>query len=319
MKALIIEDTMTSLALVSHQLQRLGIDPIQARDGESGIEAFRRERPDLVLLDIIMPGMDGMEVARRLRALERAGEWTPIIFLTGLAGDENLEKALVAGGDDYLLKPVSETVLRAKVRAMQRIMRMRHSLVQMSQRLDSMNRELLRLSQVDGLTGIANRRCFDAALEREWRRALRSREPVSCMIVDVDFFKQYNDTYGHLAGDECLKLVASSLAGQLRRASDLAARYGGEEFAALMPGIQLGDAQELAAMVCRAVRGLEIPHASSKVDAVITVSIGVATAQPTHEASPIHALLEHADHALYQAKRGGRNRCAAGAVAVRAG
>ncbi|MBL8482846.1 MAG: diguanylate cyclase [Rhodocyclaceae bacterium] len=319
MKALIIEDTMTSLALVSHQLTRLGIDPIQARDGESGIEAFRRERPDLVLLDIIMPGMDGMEVARRLRAMERAGEWTPIIFLTGLAGDENLEQALVAGGDDYLIKPVSETVLRAKVRAMQRIVRMRHSLVQMSQRLDAMNRELLRLSHVDGLTGIANRRCFDMTLEREWRRALRSGEPVSCMIVDVDFFKQYNDTYGHLAGDECLKLVATSLAGQLRRASDLAARYGGEEFAALMPGIRIADARELADHVCKAVRGLEIPHQASKVEAVITVSIGVASALPKSGVNPIHALLENADHALYQAKRGGRNRCAAGVAVEYAG
>jgi DNA-binding response OmpR family regulator len=146
LKALLIEDTLTSATLVSHQFRKIGIEPIVARDGEKGIELFKQEHPDLILLDIIMPGMDGFEVARRIRQLEQAGEWTPIIFLTARTSDEDLEKGIAVGGDDYLIKPVSETVLAAKVRAMQRIAQMRYSLLVLTRKLDEANQELTRLS-----------------------------------------------------------------------------------------------------------------------------------------------------------------------------
>ena len=178
LKALLIEDTLTSATLVSHQLRKIGIEPVLARDGEKGIELFKKEHPDLILLDIMMPGMDGFEVARRIRQLEQAGEWTPIIFLTARTSDADLEKGISVGGDDYLIKPVSEIVLAAKVRAMQRIAQMRYSLLILTRKLDHANQELTRLSSLDGLTGIPNRRQFDETLLREWRRACRQGKPL---------------------------------------------------------------------------------------------------------------------------------------------
>lgn len=305
MKALVIEDTATSQAVICHLLERLGIQPIQARDGLSGIAGFERERPDLILLDILLPGIDGFEVARRIRAIEKPGEWTPIIFLTGLTKDEDLERGIEAGGDDYLLKPVSEVVLGAKVRAMQRIVQMRHSLLVLTRKLDSANRELTRLSAVDGLTGIANRRQFDEVLSREWRRCLRAHEPLSLLMVDVDFFKQYNDGYGHQAGDECLKAVAEALRGKLRRPADIVTRYGGEEFAAILPDTGLEGALLVAEAMRSAVQALGLPHEGSAFD-VVTVSIGVASLSP-QQAEGMPRLLGAADWALYEAKRHGRN------------
>lgn len=305
MKALVIEDTATSQAVICHLLQRMGIQPVQARDGQSGIEGFERERPDLILLDIILPGIDGFEVARRIRAMEKPGEWTPIIFLTALTKDEDLERGIEAGGDDYLLKPVSEVVLGAKVRAMQRIIQMRYSLLVLTRKLDSANRELTRLSAVDGLTGIANRRQFDEALSREWRRCLREREPLALLMVDVDFFKQYNDGYGHQEGDECLKVVAETLRVKLRRPADIVARYGGEEFAAILPDTGLEGAMLVAEAMRSAVQALGLPHEGSAFG-VVTVSIGVAAFVP-QLAEGMPRLLSAADWALYEAKRQGRN------------
>lgn len=305
MKALVIEDTATSQAVICHLLERLGIQPIQARDGLTGIVSFEKEQPDLILLDIILPGIDGFEVARRIRAMEKPGEWTPIIFLTALTKDEDLERGIEAGGDDYLLKPVSEVVLGAKVRAMQRIIQMRHSLLVLTRKLDSANRELTRLSAVDGLTGIANRRQFDEALLREWRRCLREREPLSLLMVDVDYFKQYNDGYGHQAGDECLKVVAGTLRSKLRRPADIVARYGGEEFAAVLPDTSSEGAILVAEAMNSAILQLGIPHEGSAFG-TLTVSVGVATLVPA-QVEGLPRLLSAADWALYEAKREGRN------------
>ena len=310
MRALLIEDTLTSATLVSHQLRKIGIEPILARDGERGIELFQAERPDLILLDIIMPGMDGFEVARRIRQLEKAGEWTPIIFLTARTSDADLEAAISVGGDDYLIKPVSETVLAAKLKAMQRIAQMRYSLLVLTRRLDEANQELTRLSSLDGLTGISNRRRFDETLLREWRRAGRQGKPLSILLCDVDCFKQFNDSYGHQVGDECLKAVARTLQGALRRPTDLAARYGGEEFAVILPDTGLSGAQQLAEGIRAAVEALHITHRFSSAGGVVTVSVGVASMTPSRE-SDSAVLLKRADDALYRAKEGGRNRIVA--------
>jgi diguanylate cyclase (GGDEF)-like protein len=311
MKALIVEDTQTGLALVSSQLQRMGITPIPARDGLTGVALFEREKPDLVLLDVILPDIDGFEVARRIRDTQKEREWTPIIFLTVRRDDEDLQRAISAGGDDYLVKPVSETVLAAKVRAMQRIAQMRFSLLVMADRLNTANRELQRLSAVDGLTGIANRRHFDEMLAKEWRRCMRNGQSLSVMICDVDYFKQYNDTYGHQAGDECLRTVARLLTEQLHRPADLVARYGGEEFAVILPGTDNAGALRLAQRMCHAVETEVIPHQYSQVGPMVTVSIGAATAVPRQNQQSLDAVLQAADQALYQAKRQGRNRACA--------
>ncbi len=314
MRALLIEDTLTSATLVSHQLRKIGIEPILARDGERGIELFKQERPDLILLDIIMPGMDGFEVARRIRQLEQAGEWTPIIFLTARTSDADLEKGISVGGDDYLIKPVSETVLAAKLKAMQRIAQMRYSLLVLTRKLDDANQELTRLSSLDGLTGIPNRRQFDDTLLREWRRSSRQRRPLSILLCDVDFFKQFNDGYGHQVGDECLKAVARTVQSVLRRPADLAARYGGEEFAVILPDTELTGAVQVAEAVRSSVEGLRITHRFSRGSGVVTVSVGVASTTPAPGETDSAGLLKRADDALYQAKQAGRNRIAAAPV-----
>lgn len=316
MKVLVIEDTVTSATLVCHQLAKMGMEPIHARDGAAGIEQFKRERPDLILLDIIMPGMDGFEVARRIRQLEKDGEWTPIIFLTARTGDDDLERGIAVGGDDYLVKPVSEVVLKAKVRAMQRIAQMRYSLLVLTRKLDDANRELTRLSSVDGLTGIANRRRFDETLLKEWRRASRTQEPLALLVADVDAFKQFNDGYGHQIGDECLKAVARTLEGALRRPTDLVARYGGEEFACILPETTEEGATMVAESMRAAVEALCITHRFSSVAPIVTISIGVATTVPRRgDDSGFLKLLKAADEALYEAKHAGRNRVAESVLA----
>ncbi|AUN94839.1 diguanylate cyclase [Pseudazoarcus pumilus] len=309
MKALVIEDTVTSATLICQMLGKMGLDTVRARDGRSGIEAFERERPDLVLLDVIMPDLDGFQVARRLRAIEQGVDWTPIIFLSARASDDDLAQGIDAGGDDYLVKPVSEKVLGAKVAAMRRIVRMREVLLRTTRKLDEANRELARRNAIDGLTGIANRGRFDEVLDHEWRRASRSGLPISLLFIDVDEFKAFNDGHGHLPGDECLKDLAGLLEQSLRRPSDLVARYGGEEFAVILPETAGEGAASVADSVMRAVREAAIPHGFSSVSPFLTISIGIATAVPERgDERGSEILLTLADEALYKAKRAGRNR-----------
>lgn len=309
MKALIIEDSRTSAALFAQQFERMGIEPLIAHDGKDGIELFQRHRPQLVLLDVIMPEMDGFEVAQKIRQIERPGEWSPIIFLSARDKDADLERGIIAGGDDYLRKPVSEVVLAAKVRAMQRILSMRNSLVALTNRLDEMNRDLVRLSTFDALTGIANRRRFDEALNKEWRRAMRRQYPIALVMCDIDFFKQYNDAQGHQAGDDCIRSVARAIEETLRRPGDLVARYGGEEFAAILPDTNFDGVRMVAESVRTAVAELGIPHGRSSIASRVTLSVGAATMVPSRGGSATaEQLVEAADKALYAAKSAGRNR-----------
>lgn len=187
MKTLVIEDSTSSLKLLCSYIEKIGISTIPAENGATGIDLFLSEHPDLILLDIILPDLDGYEVARQIRLLEPPGEWTPIIFLSSMNKDKDIEMGIAAGGDDYLLKPISEVVLAAKIRAMQRIIQMRQSLLVLTRKLDSANQELKRLTSLDGLTGIPNRRHFDEVLAREWRRAMRQGEELSILMCDIDF------------------------------------------------------------------------------------------------------------------------------------
>ena len=212
MKTLVVEDSRASMQIITHYLERMGITPVPAATGTEAVDLFLSERPDMVLLDIVLPDIDGFEVARRLRQIEQPGDWTPIIFLTSMTKDEDLEAGIAAGGDDYIHKPVSDVVLGAKIRAMQRIIQMRYSLLVLTRKLDAANQELRRLTSLDGLTGITNRRHFDETLGREWRRSMRQGSEFSIIMCDVDRFKDFNDSLGHQAGDECLKQVAQTLA-----------------------------------------------------------------------------------------------------------
>lgn len=307
MKVLVVEDSPTTINAICAQLKRLNISPIAASNGLSGLELYESQHPDLVLLDIILPDIDGFEVAERIRAKEKNGEWTPILFLTARTADEDLQRGIAAGGDDYLVKPVSEVVLGAKLRAMQRILQMRESLVLLTRKLDAANRELRRLSSIDGLTGIANRRQFDEAYLREWRRGTRMRRPVALVLCDIDYFKQFNDMYGHQAGDECLRGVAQALQVAAGRPGDWVTRFGGEEFAVILPETDARGASALAERMREAVERLGIPHVGSEVAGAVTISAGVASTVP-HEGDRQAELVQWADAALYEAKRQGRNR-----------
>jgi len=306
MKILIVEDSRSNLQVLTQYALAFGADVVPAESGEAAVTAFTAESPDLVLLDVVLPDIDGFEVARRIRSMESEGGWTPIIFLSSLGKDEDIERGIMAGGDDYLHKPVSEVVLGAKVRAMERLIQMRTSLVALASELDTANQELQRLSASDALTGIANRRYFDEHITREWRRARRNASSVALMMCDVDHFKLFNDTYGHQAGDECLRRVAGAIATSLERGSDLAARYGGEEFVVVLCETTIGGALIVAEKIRHAVHALNIPHAGSSLGRV-TLSIGLAATVPELDDTSDN-LIALADQALYDAKHNGRDR-----------
>ncbi|MBL8450750.1 MAG: diguanylate cyclase [Dechloromonas sp.] len=306
MKILVVEDTRSNAVLLREILLRRGDNVVLAESGAQALAAYSSAAPDLVLLDVVLPDMDGHAVARQIRQREAAGRWTPIIFLSGLTSDADLQKGIAAGGDDYLFKPVSEVVLGAKVAAMQRIAGMRDQLVDLARQLDAANQELHLLSTRDGLTGIGNRRFFDELLTREWGRALRNGGEVGLLLCDVDYFKRYNDTYGHQAGDQCLRAVADALAGAIGRASDIVARYGGEEFVVVLPDTSLGGVLFVAEKLRHGVHCLAIPHSASD-RGTVSISIGIASTVPAKGDSP-RDLVERADRALYRAKQGGRDR-----------
>jgi len=306
MKILIVDDSPTSRAALKSLLDRMDHSVVEADDGKKGLEMYQRDRPDLVLIDVVMPVMDGYEAARRMRATG-ADEWVPIIFLSSKEDDQDLDRAIESGGDDYLVKPVSFVVLNAKIRALQRIDAMHGKQLEMSRDLAAANRELEKLSHQDGLTGIANRRYFDGYLSTEVRRAAREHQPLSLILSDVDQFKAFNDCYGHQAGDDCLRRVAAALSSAGRRPADVAACYGGEEFAMVLPGTDLDGAVDVAQSVSRVIDSLAIPHARSTVSKSVTLSQGIVSLTPEKE-SPPEDLIQRADQALYQAKQQGRNR-----------
>jgi len=306
MKILVVDDSPTIRAALKALLERMGHTVVEANDGKEALQIYRHDRPGLVLIDVVMPVMDGYESARHMRKTS-ADEWVPIIFLSSKEADQDLDRAIEAGGDDYLVKPVSFVVLNAKIRALQRLESMRTKQLEMSRDLATANRELEKLSRQDGLTGIANRRYFDSYLLTEVRRATREKAPVSLILSDVYHFKAFNDCYGHQAGDDCLRRVAAALSSAGRRPADLAARYGGEEFAMVLPGTVLDGAVDVAQAVSRVIDGLGIPHARSAVDQKVTLSQGIVSLIPEKETAS-EDLIQHADQALYQAKQQGRNR-----------
>ncbi|MCP5050774.1 MAG: diguanylate cyclase [bacterium] len=289
---LIVDDTPQNIKLLGPILQSEGYHVDVALNGVQALKMVDRVSPDLILLDIMMPEMDGYETCKRLKENPDTKD-IPVIFLTAKVDTDDVVACFEAGAADYIGKPFNAAILAARVKTHVSLMKK--------------NQELKELAQNDGLTMIANRRRFDEVLELEWRRCLRNRHPITLIMVDVDFFKAYNDYYGHLRGDEVLKEVARVLNDFSRRVGDLVARYGGEEFAAIFSNLHKEEALNLAWKMCKQIEELHIPHEESKAAPFLTASFGVATTVPDSNRST-RQLIDSADQSLYEAKHAGRNQ-----------
>ncbi|MDF3936393.1 diguanylate cyclase domain-containing protein [Pseudomonas citronellolis] len=290
-----------------------GIDFHFCSDATQAIEQALRIRPTVILQDLVMPDTDGLELVRQYRRHPAIRD-IPIIVLSTKEEPQVKSAAFAAGANDYLVKLPDAIELIARVRyhsrsfiALQQRDEAYRALRESQQKLLETNLVLQRLMNSDGLTGLSNRRHFDEYLEMEWRRALREQSQLSLLLLDVDHFKAFNDTFGHVAGDEALRRVAGALRDSGSRSSDLPARYGGEEFAIILPGTSPGGARLLAEKLRLTVQGMAIPHEVPEPGAVLTISIGVATLTPQVGEGCLR-LIEQADRALYNAKHGGRNQ-----------
>lgn len=288
---LIVDDEPLNIEVLADVVSELG-EILFATDGRTALEMCAEHRPDIVLLDIMMPEMDGYEVCRRLKEDQITAD-IPVMFVTALTSAEDEVKGIEMGAVDFIAKPIVAPIVLARIRNQLQLKKYRD--------------HLENIAYIDGLTTIPNRRHFDNTLTSEWQRALRKGETLSILLLDIDFFKKYNDSLGHIAGDECLKSVAKGLSDITRRPADLVARYGGEEFVCLLPETTLDGAAAFADKLLVAVRALNIPHPDSDVAPIVTISIGGASVEITPDADPTK-LIEAADANLYAAKQQGRNR-----------
>ncbi len=263
-----------------------------ALNGELALQIANTWHPDLILLDIMLDDINGYEVCRQLKTSDITRD-IPVIFLTAKRSEADEISGFRIGGSDYITKPFSPAIVLARVKTQ----------IQLKAKTDLLEK----LASLDGLTEIPNRRAFNNALERQFNQAKRSEIPLSLLVLDIDWFKQFNDHYGHPSGDECLKRVANALIDQTQRPEDLVARLGGEEFAVLLPNTDSLGATMRAEQYRETVEKLNIVHASENPFPYVTISIGVGTIV-ARQADSMDELLAAADNALYQAKNQGRNR-----------
>ncbi len=296
-KLLIIDDDQDILDLIEAMFGST-LTVLTASFGEAGLQKAIEETPDLILLDVKMPDMDGYEVYRQLKSASETAK-IPVIFLAARSGPEDELAGLDMGAIDYITKPIMPQIVEIRIR--NHLYQKRH------------RDQLEIMSVVDALTGVPNRRRFDEYLDQEWRRGIRNQYPLSLLMIDIDHFKSYNDTYGHQQGDECLRNVANEIQQHLRRPSDMTARYGGEEFAVVLPDTPLDAALALADRIRSGVENLFIEHKGSDSFGYITISVGAATKVP-EEYQSMTNFIDAADKNLYTSKNGGRNRITGGRV-----
>ena len=285
---LIVDDEISNIIALSDMLEE-DYDVSALRDSLDVVETVKSDMPDIILLDIVMPGMDGFDVIKALKKSKMTKD-IPVIFITGLDDIETEEKGLIYGAADYITKPFHAPIVQLRVRNQIKI-------------LDQF-RTILRLSMHDQLTGLPNRRNFESRVSYEWSRAHREQTPLSLLMIDIDHFKDYNDTYGHQSGDNALITVVKAFAQALKRPGDFAVRWGGEEFIILLPNTDLTGAKEVAEQVRESVENSKV---EGNITASVTVSVGIHTWNYGDE-STIDELISNADTALYEAKHRGRNR-----------
>jgi len=312
MTIMIVDDSSAIRSIIKAILNEAGYSDLLF--AESGEELFEQlnTKIDLIILDIILPNINGIDICRTLKS-KKGFKDVPVVMVTALTETEPLEQAFAAGAIDYITKPINKVELLARINS---ILKLKHEtdqrkarekkLIEVTQKLEAAVKELNQLSSLDGLTGISNRRHFDQYINLEWKRGKRNLKPLSIILADIDFFKNYNDTYGHQAGDNCLKEVAVSLKSVLRRPGDMVFRYGGEEFAVVLPETPKGGAIVLAQKMCQTIQSLNIEHQNSEISSTLTLSLGVSSSLPASNLTP-EQLIYAADQALYSAKHEGRN------------
>ncbi len=321
-KLLIVDDKVENLIALENLLDQFDCDLIRAQSGEEALAQTLDHDFALVLLDVQMPDMDGYEVAELLRGNKKTRN-IPIIFVTASSATEaHIFKGYEAGAVDYLTKPLNTNVFRSKVGVFLELYEQKAALSrktiefdqklaeleELQQQLEETNEQLLLLSTTDGLTGLTNKRKFEEIFLEEWQRAIRSNTPVSVIMLDIDHFKLYNDTFGHHHGDDCLRDVANALRNVELRHLDRIARIGGEEFAIVLPDTDESGAMLVAEKVRMTIEMLQIPHSESTGNPYVTASLGICSVVPVKEMNP-RMLMECTDRALYRSKANGRNCC----------
>ena len=299
MKILVVDDDPLARRLVEAAVARLGHKATAAEDGEAAWQCYDQDPPDVVITDLLMPRVDGLELCRRVRADARAG-YTSIILVTALSDRRDVLRGMEAGADDYLIKPVDLFDLQMRLIAVQRV-------TDLHAELARHRAQLAHLAGHDPLTGLGNRRSLEQELDVLYAHSRRYGRGFALAMCDIDHFKAYNDTHGHQAGDQALRAVAAAMVGELR-GSDSIYRYGGEEFLLVLPEQTLDTARIAVERVRSVVEGLAIKHTAAGGGA-LTVSAGI-TAYAPGEATTPEELLRRADAALYRAKSSGRNRIA---------
>ncbi len=313
---LIVDDRPESLFVLENILKELNLNIVKATSGNQALSLMLEYDFALVLLDVKMPEIDGFETAKLMRENEKTRN-TPIIFVTAIDKNKRgIFKGYEIGAVDYLFKPIEPLILKSKVSVFVELYRQKEKLKKQTEilkekvdelmRLRELNSRLEHLSSIDVLTGISNRRSFEENIKAEWKRAIRSKTTISLIMIDIDHFKEYNDYYGHQAGDKCLEKVAKAIVASIQRPADLVARYGGEEFVAVLPESDRDGAVFIAEKIRNKVESLKIRHEHSSVSSYVTVSLGTATMLPQTQDS-VEELIYLADRALFRAKYNGRN------------
>lgn len=320
---LVVDDDRDMRMLLENYLKKLEVEKIHFTDSAQktyqllNIADLKADaKVDLIILDIILGDENGIDICSKIKK-HPAYQEIPIIMITAQKESEFLKKAFEVGAMDYLKKPIKKIEFMARVNSAIRLRKetkarieREKELLQLSEELREANHKLEKMALVDGLTGISNRRLFDKTLKNELKRAKREKSYISLIMIDIDNFKAYNDTYGHQEGDQCLKEVASVLDENTKRAADFAARYGGEEFAVILPDTAQAGALKIAEDIRKGIMNLKIKHRNSDTADYVTVSLGVSSIKSEKEINQalIKSFIEKADQALYQAKENGRNK-----------